>query len=72
MRTTRPEPDCATCIRFEDCAVAASIREQHQEDPRFTDGTPWGTFCAAWQSKAPEGREPDPNDLWNRGEDVEF
>ena len=31
-----------------------------------------GHFCPMWQSRAPEPREPDPNDLWNRGEEVVF
>ena len=30
------------------------------------------SFCGRWQSKEPEKREPDPNDLWKRGEEVEF
>lgn len=31
-----------------------------------------GDFCAKWQSAKPMARESDPNDLWNRGEDVSF
>ncbi|MBQ8109537.1 MAG: hypothetical protein IJ124_05180 [Clostridia bacterium] len=31
-----------------------------------------GKFCTYWQSREPEKREPDPNDLWNRGEEAVF
>lgn len=31
-----------------------------------------GRFCTYWVSREPVAREPDPNDLWNRGEDVSF
>ena len=29
-------------------------------------------FCGKYASKNPEIRLPDPNDLWRRGEEVEF
>ena len=31
-----------------------------------------GDFCPKWQSAKPMAREPDPNDLWNRGEEAVF
>lgn len=31
-----------------------------------------GQFCTYWQSREPAAREPDPNDLWNRGEEAVF
>lgn len=30
------------------------------------------SFCTQWASKAPEERKPDPNEQWEKGEDVEF
>ena len=30
-----------------------------------------GEFCTMWVSRAPKKREPDPNDQWRRGEDME-
>lgn len=30
------------------------------------------SFCTRWQGRAPEKREPDPNELWKQGEEVEF
>ena len=30
------------------------------------------SFCTKWLSRNPEIRTPDPNDLWKRGEEVEF
>lgn len=29
-----------------------------------------GKFCGQWQSKEPAPKGPDPNEAWNRGEDV--
>lgn len=72
MKTDRQEPDCATCVRRGDCGVAQSIADQHPDDPRFTDGTMWGTFCAMWQSETPRPAGPDPNEAWIRGEDAGF
>lgn len=31
-----------------------------------------GTFCPMWQTRQPEPRQPDPNDLWNQGEEAVF
>ena len=31
-----------------------------------------GQFCPYWQSREPATREPDPNDLWNQGEEAVF
>ena len=31
-----------------------------------------GKFCTSWQSREPEKRWPDPNDLWNQGEEAVF
>lgn len=31
-----------------------------------------GSFCGQWASKAPEVKGEDPNELWRRGEEVEF
>ena len=30
------------------------------------------SFCTRWKSREPEEREPDPNRLWETGEEVEF
>lgn len=30
------------------------------------------SFCGRWQSREPEDRVPDPNKLWETGEEVEF
>lgn len=30
------------------------------------------SFCTMWQSREPEKREPDPNKLWEQGEEVDF
>ena len=30
------------------------------------------SFCGQFQSREPEKREPDPNRLWETGEEVEF
>lgn len=38
---------------------------------RCADAQP-GKFCALWQSREPEKREPNPNDLWRRGEEAVF
>lgn len=31
-----------------------------------------GSFCTQWQSREPQPQGEDPNDLWKRGEEVEF
>ncbi len=31
-----------------------------------------GEFCVMWVSREPKPREPDPNDQWRRGEEVEL
>ncbi len=31
-----------------------------------------GKFCLQYRSDPPGKRQPDPNDLWNRGEDSPF
>lgn len=31
-----------------------------------------GTFCGQWQSREPQPKGEDPNELWEKGEDVEF
>ena len=31
-----------------------------------------GHFCTQWQSKQPEPKGEDPNEAWERGEEVEF
>ena len=31
-----------------------------------------GQFCTMWTSREPKPREPDPNEQWRKGEDVEF
>ena len=51
----KPEPDCYTCIRWDECENAVA-----------------GRFCPQWQSKQPEPKGEDPNELWERGEEVEF
>lgn len=30
------------------------------------------SFCGQWRSREPEVREPDPNRLWETGEEVDF
>ncbi len=30
------------------------------------------SFCTGWQGREPEKDGPDPNDLWRKGEEVEF
>ena len=31
-----------------------------------------GQFCTMWTSRESKPREPDPNEQWRKGEDVEF
>ncbi|MGX8706394.1 MAG: hypothetical protein ACSW8J_07430 [bacterium] len=38
---------------------------------RCPDAEP-GTFCMMWRSREMKTREPDPNDLWRRGEPTDF
>ena len=51
-------------INYPDCAYCW-LRDQ------CADAEP-GKFCTYWQSREPVERQPDPNDLWNRGEEVDF
>lgn len=32
----------------------------------------FGMFCTRYQSRVPEPEGEDPNELWRRGEDVDF
>lgn len=31
-----------------------------------------GTFCTRWASREPDPQGPDPNEQWERGEEVDF
>ena len=51
-------------VRGPDCGTCW----QREQCPAAKDGD----FCPRWQSAKPMAREPDPNDLWNRGEEAVF
>lgn len=59
-RTKTSGPSCLTCVHADACG--------HQPVEAVRDRV----FCAQWQSREPEPKGEDPNDLWNRGEESEF
>ena len=52
-----PDLDCSVCIHRDECDSASE-----------------GKFCGKFRSKAfdPAERGIDPNELWEKGEEVEF
>lgn len=41
---------------------------QRKTCPRYAENS----FCGQWASREPEERKPDPNRLWETGEEVEI
>lgn len=59
METENRKP--IECVGCETCW-------KRKECARYAEGS----FCGEWASKAPEVKGEDPNELWQRGEEVDF
>lgn len=59
METENRKP--IECVGCETCW-------KRKECARYAEGS----FCGEWASKEPEVKGEDPNELWRRGEEVEF
>lgn len=59
METDNRKP--IECVGCETCW-------KRKECARYAEGS----FCGEWASKEPEVKGEDPNELWQRGEEVDF